>query len=101
VRRLAATTGRHLDDAVTVAATRVDATGLRDLVSRMRASEDLDELGLPLDGGDVMRLLDIAPGVEVGRALAFLRELRIAEGPLSPEAAAARLVAWWRDEASG
>ena len=42
-----------------------------------------------------MELLGIGPGPEVGRALAFLMELRLDEGPLGEEEAARRLRAWW------
>ena len=32
----------------------------------------------------------------VGRALAFLMELRLDEGPLGEEEAGRRLIAWWQ-----
>ena len=45
-------------------------------------------------GNQVMELLGVRPGPVVGRALAFLMELRLDEGP-SGEEAACRLRAWW------
>ncbi len=42
-----------------------------------------------------MELLGIGPGRAVGEALTFLMELRLDEGPLGPEVAAARLREWW------
>jgi poly(A) polymerase len=42
-----------------------------------------------------MALLDVPAGPVVGRALAFLLELRIEEGPLGEEEAEKRLRAWW------
>jgi poly(A) polymerase len=45
-----------------------------------------------------MILLGLDPGPAVGRALAFLMELRLDEGPLGEDEAAARLKAWWADQ---
>ncbi len=42
-----------------------------------------------------MERLGVAPGPVVGQALEFLMELRLDEGPLGEEAAAARLRQWW------
>ncbi len=38
----------------------------------------------------------MGPGPVVGRALAFLMELRLDEGPLGEEEAGRRLLEWWR-----
>ena len=43
----------------------------------------------------IMGLLDIGPGRDVGEAYAFLLELRMEEGPRSPEQAGAALREWW------
>jgi poly(A) polymerase len=43
----------------------------------------------------VMAHLGIGPGPAVGRALDFLLELRLEEGPLGEEEALRRLDAWW------
>jgi poly(A) polymerase len=45
-----------------------------------------------------MELLGIGPGRAVGQALNFLMELRLDEGPLGEDAAAARLRAWWAEQ---
>jgi poly(A) polymerase len=37
----------------------------------------------------------VGPGPVVGRALAFLMELRLDEGPLGEEEAGRRLLEWW------
>jgi poly(A) polymerase len=42
-----------------------------------------------------MELLGIGPGPEVGRAMAFLKELRVEEGPLGKEEASRRLLESW------
>ena len=57
--------------------------------------EELRSLRPDLDGNQVMELLGIGPGRAVGQALNFLMELRLDEGPLGEEEAAARLRAWW------
>jgi poly(A) polymerase len=41
--------------------------------------------------------LGVTPGPVVGRALDFLMELRLDEGPLGEEEAYRRLDAWWAE----
>ncbi len=65
-------------------------------IEELRAQEELDSLRPDLSGNEVMDLLGIGPGPEVGRALAFLMELRLDEGPLGKEEAQTRLLAWWK-----
>ena len=64
-------------------------------IAELREQEELDALRPDLDGNQVMELLGLRPGPAVGGALAFLMELRLDEGPLGEEEAAARLRAWW------
>jgi len=70
-------------------------------IEELRQQEELDALRPDLDGNQVMELLGIGPGRAVGQALAFLMELRLDEGPLGEEEAAARLRAWWAERADG
>jgi len=63
-------------------------------IATLREQEELDAMRPDLDGAQVMDHLGIAPGREVGQALAFLLELRIEEGPLGEEEAFRRLDAW-------
>ena len=42
--------------------------------------------------------LGLRPGREVGRALGFLLDLRMDEGPLGEEEARKRLREWWADQ---
>jgi poly(A) polymerase len=95
VRRLAAATHAHLDGAISVASTRVDTTDQRRAIDDVSAHEPLDDLEPALDGDEVMALLAIGPGTEVGEAIGFLRELRLTEGPVEASVAAERLEAWW------
>jgi len=69
---------------------------LEDRIEQLKAQEELDAVRPDLDGTDVMRILDLRPGPEVGRAMKFLLDLRLDEGPLPPEDAEARLREWWK-----
>src|SRR3984885_8831371 len=60
--------------------------------------EELQRLRPDLTGNQVMELLGVSPGPVVGRALAFLMELRLDEGPLSEDEATARLRGWWASQ---
>lgn len=70
---------------------------LEERIVALRAQEDLSRLRPALDGVAVMELLGIAPSRAVGEALDFLMEIRLDEGEISPEEAAARLRAWWEE----
>ena len=48
-----------------------------------------------LDGNQIMEMLGIPPGRDVGLAYHYLLERRIDEGPLGPERAREELLAWW------
>ncbi|ACU52998.1 polynucleotide adenylyltransferase/metal dependent phosphohydrolase [Acidimicrobium ferrooxidans DSM 10331] len=50
----------------------------------------------PIDGLEVMRILEIPPGPAVGRAMRFLTDLTIDEGLNDPDEARRRLLEWWR-----
>ncbi len=67
-------------------------------IAELREREELDAMRPDLDGRAVMELLGVPPGPVVGRALAFLMELRMDEGPLGPDEAARRLLRWWEEE---
>jgi len=65
-------------------------------IAELGEEEELRRLRPDLTGNQVMKLLDVSPGPVVGRALAFLMELRLDEGPLGEEEAGRRLIAWWK-----
>ncbi len=67
-------------------------------IAELAESEELASLRPDLDGRQIMALLDIPPGPLVGRAYQYLLELRIEEGPLSPERAEAALRSWWAEQ---
>jgi poly(A) polymerase len=64
-------------------------------ITELGEQEELERLRPDLTGNQVMELLGVGPGPVVGRALAFLMELRLDEGPLSEDEATARLREWW------
>ena len=64
---------------------------LEERIEHLRAKEELDALRPPIDGHQVMAYLGIPPGPAVGRAMKFLLETRIEDGPYSPSEAYALL----------
>ena len=64
-------------------------------VAELRESEELAAIRPDLDGREVMADLGVGPGPIVGRALAYLLELRLEEGPHSREEALRLLDEWW------
>jgi len=80
-RKKAAALGRRMDE-------------LEERIRILGEQEELDSIRPALDGRDVMTILGLRPGREVGRALEFLLELRLDEGPMNRDDAEARLRAW-------
>jgi poly(A) polymerase len=68
---------------------------LEDRIARLSAEEELASIRPDLDGTQIMEILGIGPGPEVGAAYRFLLELRLDEGPQTYEEAKAALLAWW------
>ena len=66
-------------------------------IARLSAEEELAAIRPDLDGAEVMQILGIGPSPVVGKALAYLLELRLENGPLEHEAAVAALTAWWAE----
>ncbi|HWT47547.1 MAG TPA: CCA tRNA nucleotidyltransferase [Mycobacterium sp.] len=79
-------------------ATRLQASydRLEARIAELAAQEDLARIRPDLDGNQIMQLLDIPAGPQVGEAWRFLKELRLERGPLTTEEATAELLAWWR-----
>ena len=102
VRRLAAASGPILDRVVDFAeSVGVPAGDLPVALGRLRAAGELDYLGPALGGDEVMALLGLEAGREVGEALGWLAELRLGEGRMDPGDVAERLLDWWSTRASG
>ena len=64
-------------------------------IARLSEEEELASLRPDLDGNQIMEILQIGPGREVGDAYKFLLELRLDRGPLDTDAATAALREWW------
>lgn len=102
VRRLAAASGPILDRVVDFAGSvGIPAGDLPVALGRLRAAGELDDLGPALGGDEVMALLGLEAGREVGEALGWLAELRLGEGRMDPGDVAERLLDWWSTRASG
>lgn len=65
-------------------------------IAELAAEEDLARVRPDLDGNQIMELLDIPAGPQVGEAWRFLKELRLDRGPMTNEEATAELLAWWQ-----
>jgi poly(A) polymerase len=66
-------------------------------IAEIADAEGIAAVRPDLDGEEIMRILDLKPGREVGEAYRFLLDLRLDEGPLGPETAETRLRAWWAE----
>lgn len=64
-------------------------------ITQLQEQEELDALRPDLDGNQIMQILDLAPGREVGEAYKFLMELRLDQGPLGEDRAREELLNWW------
>lgn len=67
-------------------------------IAELAAKEDLQRVRPDLDGNEIMRLLDIPAGPQVGEAWRYLKELRLERGPLSHDEAVDELLKWWNAE---
>jgi len=64
-------------------------------ISRLAEQEEIQAIRPDLDGNQIMDLLQIGPGREVGEAYRFLMERRLDHGPMSADEARAMLLQWW------
>ncbi len=72
---------------------------LEERIAVLSAQEELASIRPDLDGQQIMAILGIGPGPEVGRAYRFLLDLRLDQGPLDPSQAEQALRDWWSDRA--
>jgi poly(A) polymerase len=80
-------------------AARLAATydSLEARIAKLMEEEELSKIRPDLDGAQVMKLLGLKPSSDVGKALDFLLELRLEQGPLGEERATAELLKWWEE----
>jgi poly(A) polymerase len=68
-------------------------------IDELSAQEELDAIRPDLDGTQIMEILGIGPGREVGAAYKFLLERRMEDGPLGEDRAREELLSWWAEQA--
>ncbi|MFF5719616.1 CCA tRNA nucleotidyltransferase [Streptomyces buecherae] len=73
--------------------------GLERRIERLREEEELDSIRPDLDGNEIMQILELSPGPQVGKAYKHLLDLRMERGPLGREAAIEALREWWAAQA--
>ena len=71
--------------------------GLEQRIADLQEQEELDSIRPDLNGAQIMEILGIGPGREVGEAYKFLLELRLDQGPLAPQLAQEQLLRWWSE----
>jgi len=69
-------------------------------IAELGAKEELAAIRPELNGAEVMEQLGVGPGPVVGKALAFLLEIRLEEGMVGDVAARERLDEWWQSQHS-
>lgn len=72
---------------------------LEERIAAIAAAEGVAAVRPDLDGEQIMAILALAPGPEVGEAYRFLLELRLDEGPLGADEAQRRLREFWATRA--
>ncbi len=68
---------------------------LENRIAELEAKEDLQRVRPDLDGNEIMRILGIPAGPQVGQAWKYLKELRLDRGPLDHDEAVGELQKWW------
>lgn len=68
---------------------------LEQRIAELAEKEDLARVRPDLNGNEIMDILGIPAGPEVGQAWQYLKELRLDRGPLSRDEAVEELLAWW------
>ncbi|WP_040356704.1 CCA tRNA nucleotidyltransferase [Corynebacterium capitovis] len=71
---------------------------LEERIAELEAKEDLARIRPDLDGNEIMHILGLSPGPEVGRAWSYMKELRLQRGELDHDEAVAELKKWWEEQ---
>ena len=69
-------------------------------IERLAEQEELESIRPDLDGNQIMSVLGIGPGREVGEAYRFLLELRMEHGPQDPAVVEHALREWWESRST-
>ncbi len=70
-------------------------SNLENRIASLREQEEIDAIRPDLDGTQIMAILGIPPGRDVGAAYKHLLALRMEHGPLGTERATQELKEWW------
>ncbi|MFI6723019.1 CCA tRNA nucleotidyltransferase [Streptomyces sp. R-74717] len=73
--------------------------GLEERIGQLQEQEELDAIRPDLDGNEIMKTLGVGPGPVIGKAYAFLLELRLEHGPMEHDVAVEKLKKWWAAQA--
>ncbi len=68
---------------------------LEQRIVELSKQEELKSMRPELDGAEIMKVLSIKPGPEVGKAYQFLLDLRLDKGILGIDKATEELKTWW------
>src|SRR5690625_2113842 len=66
-------------------------------IEELAKEEELKAIRPDLDGNEIMDILGLTPGREVGAAYSHMLAVRMEQGPLSREDAVAELKRWWAE----
>lgn len=77
------------------AALQANYGGLEARIAELAAQEDLARVRPDLSGHEIMEILGLPEGREVGQAWKHLKERRLDRGPMTKDEATAELLAWW------
>ena len=69
-------------------------------IDELAAQEEIKAIRPDLDGAQIMEILGIKPGPDVGKAYKFLLNHRMDHGPLPEDEARDLLLTWWKDQQS-
>lgn len=67
-------------------------------IQELAASEELKAVRPDLDGTQIMQILGLTEGRDVGRAYKFLLDRRLDRGPVTPAEAEVELRQWWSQQ---
>ena len=76
-------------------ALRASYDSLEARIAALESQEELKAVRPDLNGQQIMDILGLSEGREVGQAYKFLLERRLDRGPVEPEVAEAELRQWW------
>lgn len=70
-------------------------------IAKLSEEEELNAVRPDLNGEQIMQILGIPAGRDVGRAYKYLLDVRLDEGPLDEESAKERLLSWAKEHGIG